>query len=143
MTGCNHLAFAQARRPIKVRFEVGTVEMLRNLLTLGVIAVHFSGHGGQGFLCMEDACGGAHNVSDAELGLLVRSHARDGNTRLQFVFVSACFSEAVAHAFVTAGVPHVVAIRANTQVSDKVGAQTINPNPNPNPNPKPINPKYP
>ena len=34
-----------------------------------------------------------------------------GIASLRFVFVSACFSEAAAQAFVEAGVPHVVAVR--------------------------------
>ena len=41
-----------------------------------------------------------------------------GIASLRFVFVSACFSEAAAQAFVEAGVPHVIAVRLTTRVSD-------------------------
>jgi hypothetical protein len=38
---------------------------------------------------------------------------------VEFVFVSACHSEEAGKAFVDAGVPHVVAVRWDTPISDK------------------------
>ena len=64
---------------------------------------------------MEDGRGNAHFVRVPALKKLLQA----GNlASLRFVFVSACFSEAAAQAFVDAGVPHVVAVRLNTRVSD-------------------------
>ena len=41
-----------------------------------------------------------------------------GGTQLKFVFVSACFSSRAAFAFAVAGVPHVIAVQEDTQVTD-------------------------
>ena len=56
-----------------------------------------------------------HATGSAQLRKLLRAGEI---ASLRFVFVSACFSEAAAQAFVEAGVPHVVAVRLSTRVSD-------------------------
>ena len=106
----------EARRGIKLRFEHATTDRLRTLVTLGACAgLHYSGHGAENFLSMEDGRGGAHLVRVPALKKLLQA---GGVASLRFVFVSACFSEAAAQAFVEAGVPHVIAVRLNTRVSD-------------------------
>jgi hypothetical protein len=42
-----------------------------------------------------------------------------GHGRTEVVFVSACHSATAGHAFVAAGVPHVVAVRLDSKVPDK------------------------
>ena len=106
----------EARRNLRVRFEHATTDRLRTLVTLGqCVGLHYSGHGDPNVLSMEDGRGNAHFVRVPALKKLLQA----GNlASLRFVFVSACFSEAAAQAFVDAGVPHVVAVRVNTRVSD-------------------------
>ena len=77
--------------------------------------MHYSGHGDRSFLSMEDGRGNAHFVRVPALKKLLQAGSL---ASLRFVFVSACFSEAAAQAFVDAGVPHVIAVRLTTRVSD-------------------------
>ena len=106
----------EAKRALRLRFEHATTDRLRTLVTLGCcVGLHYSGHGDPAFLSMEDGRGAAHFVGVEKLRKLLQA---GGDTQLQFVFVSACFSEAAALAFVEAGVPHVVAVRRTTRVSD-------------------------
>ena len=106
----------EARRNLKVRFEHATTDRLRTLVTLGqCCGMHYSGHGDRQFLSMEDGRGSAHFVRVPALKKLLQAGSL---ASLRFVFVSACFSEAAAQAFVDAGVPHVIAVRLTTRVSD-------------------------
>ena len=106
----------EAKRALRLRFEHATTDRLRTLVTLGCcVGLHYSGHGDAAYLSMEDGRGAAHFVGVEKLRKLLQA---GGDTQLQFVFVSACFSEAAAQAFVEAGVPHVVAVRRTTRVSD-------------------------
>lgn len=109
-------SFAEARRAIRLRFEHATTDRLRTLVTLGTcVGLHYSGHGDPNYLSMEDGRGGAHFVQVDKLRRLLKA---GGIASLRFVFVSACFSEAAAQAFVEVGVPHVIAVRRNVRVSD-------------------------
>ena len=106
----------EARRHLRVRFEHATTDRLRTLVTLGqCCGMHYSGHGDRSFLSMEDGRGSAHFVRVPALKKLLQAGSL---ASLRFVFVSACFSEAAAQAFVDAGVPHVIAVRLQTRVSD-------------------------
>ena len=106
----------EARRNIRLRFEHATTDRLRTVVTLGACSgLHYSGHGDPTGLLCEDGRGGAHFVRVPALKKLLQA---GGVASLQFVFVSACFSEAAAQAFIEAGVPHVVAVKVNTRVSD-------------------------
>ena len=107
----------EARRNLSVRFEHATTDRLRTLVTLGqCCGMHYSGHGDPNFLSMEDGRGNAHFVHVPALKKLLQAGSLSS---LRFVFVSACYSEAAATAFVEAGVPHVIAVRITTRVSDK------------------------
>ena len=56
-----------------------------------------------------------------KVGMLRRLFAAGGGAEgVQFVFVNACYSEGAGEAFVRAGVPHVVAVRWDARVSDKM-----------------------
>ena len=104
----------EAKRALRLRFEHATTDRLRTLVTLGCcVGLHYSGHGDAAYLSMEDGRGAAHFVGVEKLRKLLQA---GGDTQLQFVFVSACFSEAAAQAFVEAGVPHVVAVRRTTKM---------------------------
>lgn len=106
----------EARRSVRLKFEHATTDRLRALVTLGeCCGIHYSGHGDPDRLSMEDGRGAAHFVRVPALKKLLQAGSLAG---LRFVFVSACFSEAAAQAFVDAGVPHVIAVRLTTRVSD-------------------------
>jgi len=115
-------SMSEAKRALRVKFAHATTDRLRTLVTLGHCAgLHYSGHGDPSHLCMEDGRGAAHIVPIEQLRKLLRA---GGVASLQFVFVSACYSEAAAQAFIDAGVLHVIAVRVNTRVSD-VAAHTF------------------
>ena len=80
------------------------------------------------FLC---SCGNLVYVTKDEMVEMFRfaragtagSDGKGGNEQskgggIRLVFVSACFSESVADVFVSAGVPHVVAVSRSTKVLD-------------------------
>ena len=82
-------------------------------MTLGCQALHYSGHGHRQFLTFEDGKGGLHWISTEELkNLCGAGSSTDGggssNGKVEFVFVSACYSRLAGEAFVSAGVGHVV-----------------------------------
>lgn len=87
-------SLSEAKRALKVKFAHATTDRLRTLVTLGHCAgLHYSGHGDPNYLCMEDGRGAAHIVPIVQLRKLLRA---GGIASLQFVFVSACYSEAAA-----------------------------------------------
>ena len=63
------------------------------------VGLHYSGHGDPHVLSMEDGRGNAHFVRVPALKKLLQAGSL---ASLRFVFVSACFSEAAASAFVDA-----------------------------------------
>lgn len=99
----------EANRTARVRFESATIDNLRTVITKGVKVLHYSGHGLPDLcLAFENGAGGLHaNFSIDKLRALFSA----GRTQVDFVFVAACHSEYVGHAFAAAGVPHVVAVR--------------------------------
>uniref|UniRef100_A0A7S2DM31 AAA+ ATPase domain-containing protein n=1 Tax=Haptolina brevifila TaxID=156173 RepID=A0A7S2DM31_9EUKA len=115
----------EAKRNLRVRFEFATTDRLRTLVTLGqCCGLHYSGHGDQNLLMMEDGRGQGHLVMVPALKKLLKAggDASAGLASLKFVVVSACFSEAAAQAFVEAGVPHVIAVRLSQRLSDVAAA---------------------
>lgn len=53
--------FSQANRQFRVRFEASTVDNLRTIITKGVKAIHYSGHGTPDHsLSFENGAGGLH-----------------------------------------------------------------------------------
>jgi hypothetical protein len=127
-------SFQDASRDVQVSFGFATAERLRSELTMRCRAIHFSGHGSQHFLSFEDGRGGLHGLSAADVRHLCGSGNNansNGNTNnnaslsasssdVQFVFVSACYSEFAGNAFVEAGIPHVVCVSVeNGRLLDK------------------------
>lgn len=139
----------ESGRRLRWRSEVADLHAFRTVLSLGCRALHFSGHGVPGQVIFETRRGEAQFVSMRELRELllaggeragesssssdeeVHSHrvergwvALDATHKhhrmpLQLVFVSACHSESVAQAFVSAGVPHVVVVSKEEKVLDR------------------------
>ncbi|MES1911438.1 MAG: hypothetical protein MHM6MM_003865 [Cercozoa sp. M6MM] len=115
-----HEILAASNRAVTMHAAVGTSRQLRTLMTLGCRALHYSGHGlqGSGALALEDDDGRLHALHTRTLAQLLAAGAAQGGGGLQFAFVSSCHSEAAAQALVSAGVPHVVAVRRDQRVSD-------------------------
>eukprot|EP00946_MAST-07B_sp_MAST-7B-sp1_P005406 g5406.t1 len=112
-------ALHESRRDVSIRFDNATSDNLSKVLTLGCRALHYSGHGVEGELVFEDGYGKAHFLKSAALGALLRAGSSSTQTMaLQFVFVSACHSQAAGEAFAAAGVPHVVAVHRRKAISD-------------------------
>ncbi|GMH59438.1 hypothetical protein TL16_g02832, partial [Triparma laevis f. inornata] len=99
--------FREASRDIDLKFDTATTSRLRTSFTLGCKAVHYSGHGHRSFLTFEDGKGGLHWISPEELKQLCGAGSSEEG-RVQFVFVSACYSRVAGQAFIEAGVNHVV-----------------------------------
>jgi hypothetical protein len=107
----------EARKKITLAMDVATSDNLRRLVTIGCTAIHYTGHGMQNCLAFEDGEGKMHAMDPKTLKSLVS--AGGGAQGVKFVFVSACHSESAGNAFVEAGVPHVIAVRTDSQVCDK------------------------
>ena len=105
----------EVRRNLGVKFDYATPNKLRDMVTMGCRALHFSGHGFPQFLCFEDGYGGLRVMEEGMLRSLCSSST---NHQLDFVFVSACFSKNVGQAFVDAGVPHVVCVNIDSALLD-------------------------
>lgn len=102
-------AMEESGKNITFRSEVATPDNLRSIITKGVKIIHFSGHGLDKSLALENGVGGTHQILHAEK---LKNLFEAGNTNgVDFVFVAACNSELVGSAFCEANVPHVVAIR--------------------------------
>jgi hypothetical protein len=109
-------AISESKRNIKLRIDAATVDSLRDIVTHGVKILHYSGHGFENALALEDGRGGLHvNFSTDKLVPLFSA----GQTRgIDIVFVAACNSEFVGKAFSSAGVPFVVAVKCASGGAD-------------------------
>jgi len=112
---CIFDCLGEAGKAVEIRVEAATAERLRTLVTLGCVALHYSGHGNPDYLVFEDGRGGTHAM-DPEI--LRQLFAAGGPQSTQLVFVSACHSRLTAESFIAAGVPHVVAVRLESPVYD-------------------------
>jgi len=123
----------QAQKAIRLRMEVATSDNLLRLITMGVRAIHYTGHGMPACLAFEDEEGKMHPMDPAQLKELVEA-GRGGELNpdgsrpagVDFVFVSACHSESAGNAFVQAGVPHVIAVKTDAAVCDKASQIFMN-----------------
>ncbi|CAM9785526.1 unnamed protein product, partial [Phaeothamnion confervicola] len=96
--------------------EVGTFRRVVGGLPRQPRLLHFTGHGVYGSLALEDGQG---RLVFASRSAILEMASGGGAAQLVLVFLSSCFSESVADAFVSAGVPHVVAVSRSTQIPDK------------------------
>ncbi|KAF0738881.1 hypothetical protein Ae201684P_008432 [Aphanomyces euteiches] len=107
-------------KQVKWRSEVADVHTFRKVVSHGCRALHFSGHGVPGKVIFESATCEAHFLSQQELKtLLLAGDQTSPENAMRLVFVSACHSESVAEAFVSAGVPHVVVVPKEDKVLDQ------------------------
>jgi hypothetical protein len=106
--------FHEAKRDVGLRFDFATTDALRTVVTLGCKALHFSGHGHPHCLNFEDGRSGLQFITIEQLSELCKA----GDLKLEFVFVSACYSSQAAEAFVQAGVQHVVCVSVDAQLLD-------------------------
>ena len=103
---------------VELQLRYATIDALRTAMTLGARVLHFAGHGHPDFLCFEDGRGGAVALAPDSLRVLVSA----GGHCVRLVVVNSCHSEPAGRAFVSAGVPHVVAVgsaRNAGRVSDR------------------------
>ncbi|CAM9612898.1 unnamed protein product, partial [Phaeothamnion confervicola] len=109
----------ESGRDVGVVYDFATARRLRTAVTLGCRALHYSGHGHQSYLAFETNVGGLHPMRLDQLRDLCAAGSGDQTfPRLEFVFVSACYSRLAAEAFADAGVPHVVCVKLDAQLMD-------------------------
>jgi hypothetical protein len=106
--------FREGQRDIDLHFNFATTDQLRSAVTLGCKALHFSGHGHPDWLNFEDGRSGLQIVTVERLEKLCSA----GGIKLDFVFVSACYSRNAGEAFAAAGVKHVVCVSVDAQLLD-------------------------
>lgn len=105
---------------IDVCFETASLDRINAFLAQGICQVmHFSGHGHQSYIALEDERGGLEMVDSDGLKRMVS--VVDG--RLLVVFISACHSQWVGEAFVDAGVPHAVCCVVDERLQDAAATE--------------------
>ena len=107
------MALNESGKQFRVGWEIATKDNLLKMMAYSR-ALHISGHGDPNSLVLEDGKGDLAPLPVDRLQRILSV----GGTQLQFVFVSACFSSRAAYAFAVAGVPHVIAVQEDTQVTD-------------------------
>jgi hypothetical protein len=105
----------EASRDIEVSFDNAHHSRLLATLTKRCSCLHYSGHGHPNFLPFEDGMGGPNWFSVQDIKELI---VRDGSVPFKFVFVSACHSGLAGETFASAGVPHVVCCRQESELKD-------------------------
>jgi hypothetical protein len=105
----------QYPRQINVCAKFANTENFRTMVTVGCRALHFSGHGDEKHLYFEDGMGLVHPIPHSSLQELFSA---GGVSPLRLAFVSACSSAPLAHAFVSCGIPHVIAVKINQKIED-------------------------
>ena len=105
----------EASRDIEVSFDTAHHSRLLATLTKRCSCLHYSGHGHPNFLPFEDGMGGPNWLDVLDIKELI---VRDGIAPFKFVFVSACYSGLAGETFASAGVPHVVCCRQESELKD-------------------------
>ncbi len=99
----------------QIRFTPATTEWFqKHILAEDFDILHFSGHGGEGYLVFEDNLAQAHQLDQEQICRLLQSSA----TPVKLVFLSACHSASVAEGFIKTGIRHVVAIERSKPILD-------------------------
>lgn len=105
------IAMEKTRKHFRWRQEYATLRGFYSLFKEDCDVLHFTGHGAQGCIFLEDRLGRAMPVDKEMLAELL-----DVAKRPALVFVSACQSESVAEVFIGAGISHVIAIASEENV---------------------------
>ncbi len=101
-------------------FEVGGLDQLQKSLVPSVTILHFSGHGNDDGLLLEDQEGRAQFLRREDLAGILASY-NEGSLKL--AFLSACESEEPCKLVVEAGIPFVVGILRETAIRDEAARQ--------------------
>ncbi|CAB1107063.1 unnamed protein product [Ectocarpus sp. CCAP 1310/34] len=106
-------------RQVSFRAEVANTMNLTRLVNSGCLMLHYAGHGNGEYLAFESTtewmCGIMEPLKVEYLENLFRV---GGIVQTQLVFIGSCSSEVSGNVFVAAGVPHVVAVKHNSGVTD-------------------------
>lgn len=105
----------EASRDIDMSFDNAHHSRLLASLTRRCSVLHYSGHGHQSYLPFEDGMGGPNWLSVQDIKKLI---LQDGIVPFKFVFVSACHSGLAGETFASAGVPHVVCCKQESELKD-------------------------
>eukprot|EP00536_Pseudo-nitzschia_multiseries_P005081 jgi/Psemu1/318558/estExt_fgenesh1_pm.C_920001 len=105
----------EASRDIDMSFDNAHHSRLLATLTRRCSVLHYSGHGHQSFLPFEDGMGGPNWLSVQDIKELI---LQNGVVPFKFVFVSACHSGLAGETFASAGVPHVVCCKQESELKD-------------------------
>lgn len=104
----------EASRDIELYFDSATSDRFLAAMSKRCSCLHYSGHGHQQFLPFENK-GKPHWLSVEQIKDLIAS---EGGAPFRFVFVSACHSYNVGQTFASAGVPHVVCCKQDSEIKD-------------------------
>ncbi|KAL3922923.1 MAG: hypothetical protein SGILL_001945 [Bacillariaceae sp.] len=105
----------EASRDIDMAFDNAHHSRLLATLTKRCSVLHYSGHGHPTFLPFEDGMGGPNWLDVQDIKELI---LQDGVVPFKFVFVSACHSGLAGETFASAGVPHVVCCKQESELKD-------------------------
>ncbi|KAG7364310.1 NACHT domain containing protein [Nitzschia inconspicua] len=105
----------EASRDIEMSFDNAHHSRLLATLTRRCSVLHYSGHGHPAFLPFEDGMGGPNWLDVQDIKELI---LQDGVVPFKFVFVSACHSGLAGETFASAGVPHVVCCKQESELKD-------------------------
>jgi hypothetical protein len=105
----------EASRDIEMSFDNAHHSRLLATLTKRCSVLHYSGHGHPTFLPFEDGMGGPNWLDVQDIKKLI---VQDGVVPFKFVFVSACHSGLAGETFASAGVPHVVCCKQESELKD-------------------------
>jgi hypothetical protein len=105
----------EASRDIDMNFDNAHHSRLLATLTRRCSVLHYSGHGHPTFLPFEDGMGGPNWLDVQDIKELI---LQDGVVPFKFVFVSACHSGLAGETFSSAGVPHVVCCKQESELKD-------------------------
>lgn len=110
-----------------------SVSTFPNILNKNPMILHFCGHGIKNttfldqlesnrlndYLLFEDRFGRAEVLSCEVLSEMIEKSPKGKNT-LEFVFVASCHSEIVGEVFIEAGASHVLCVRREHRISDRI-----------------------
>ena len=118
--------FSESGKKIKARFEVANLYNISSMLAKKPKILHITCHGSYEkenknnfYLHFEDSLGKLDKFDIEKLQNLLKSNKSNIESQIKVVFVSACYSEAIAEIFKSAGIPAVICVQSQTQVLDE------------------------
>ncbi|CAM9707476.1 unnamed protein product, partial [Ectocarpus sp. 12 AP-2014] len=109
----------ESGRQIRFRAEVANTINLTRLLHSGCRMLHFAGQGNDKYLAFESGCDWNCGIMEPLEVTSLKNLFQAGGLRTELVFISSCSSEMSGRACVEAGVPHVVAVKHQANVTDE------------------------